>query len=95
MGWKWAPFVVLDRLAERGLKPDEVMQVLNGNRRWPRRGTDSIGLQPLTIWGRTGTGRALLVALRPLAGRDWEIVGARDLTSSEVAELEKWEAGRE
>jgi len=52
---------VLDELAERDLEPYEVMQILNGERRWPRRGTDSIGLQPLTIWGRTPGGRALLV----------------------------------
>jgi hypothetical protein len=93
MGWKWAPFFVLDRLADRGLEPYEVMQVLNGELRWPRRGADSIGLQTLTIWRRTPTGRALLVALRRFLG-DWETVGARDLTASESGELEKWEAGR-
>ena len=95
MGWKWAPFFVLDWLGDRKLEPHEVMQVLNGARRWPRLGTDSIGMQPLTIWGRTSTGRALLVALRPLTGRDWEIIGARDLTPSELDELEAWEAGRD
>jgi hypothetical protein len=93
MGWIWPPFFVMDYLSGAGIEPHEVMQILNGKGRWPRPAIASTGLAPLTIWGRTGTGRPLMVAVRPLDGRDWEIVGARALTPSEVAELEEWEAG--
>jgi hypothetical protein len=96
MVWKWAPFFVMEWLGAAGIEPHEVMQVLEGHYRWPRPAVASDnGLRPLTIWGRTGTGRALMVAVRRLDERDWEIVGARTLASGELAELEKWEAGRD
>jgi hypothetical protein len=95
MVWKWAPFFVLEWLGAAGIEPHEIMQVLEGERRWPRAAVSATnGLRPLTIWGRTRTGRPLMVAVRRLDGRDWEIVGARSLTSGELAEFEKWEAER-
>lgn len=95
MGWKWAPFFVMEWLGAAGIEPHEVLQVLQGEHRWPRAAVSaSNGLRPLTIWGRTRTGRALIVAVRHLDGRDWEIVGARALIPQELAELEKWEADR-
>jgi hypothetical protein len=95
MGWIWAPFFVMDYLGVAGIEPHEVMEILDGKTRWPRPAVASTGLAPLTIWGRTRAGRPLVVATRPLDGRDWEIVGARALTRSEVGELEEWEAGRD
>jgi hypothetical protein len=95
MGWIWAPFFVMDYLGASGIEPHEVMAILNGKIRWPRPAVASTGHAPLTIWGRTGAGRPLVVAVRPLEGRDWEIVGARVLTPGELGELEEWEAGRD
>ncbi|MBT0768358.1 hypothetical protein KIH74_05450 [Kineosporia sp. J2-2] len=96
MGWKWAPFFVMEWLGAAGVEPHEVMQVLEATRRWPRPAVAaSNGLRPLTIWGRTRPGRALMVAVRYLDGRDWEIVGARALNDRELVELEKWEADRD
>jgi len=49
----------------------------------------------LTVWGRTRTGRALLVVLWPERGSlDSYITGARELSADEEAELERWEATR-
>lgn len=95
MGWSWAPFAVMEALARVSVEPGEVWYVLNHTPRWPRPAADDVGLWTLTIWGRTSTGRALLVAVRPLGGRDWEIVGARPLTPEELAEFEHWEADRD
>lgn len=96
MVWKWAPFFVMEWLSAAGIEPHEVMQVLNGERRWPRPATSSsTGLPALTIWGRTRTGRPLLVAVRALSGRDWEIVTARALTPEETELFDAWEASRD
>ena len=46
----------------------------------------------LTVWGRTRTGRPLMVALRRKDEWDWWIAGARELSPDEVAEPEEWEA---
>jgi hypothetical protein len=89
MVWKWQP-ITLEGLD--GIEPWEVIQALSGPRRWPRPSTSvTTGLSVLTIWARTDRGRPLLVALRPLDKRDWEIMAVRELTSGQVAELEKWE----
>lgn len=90
VGYEWI-VEVLDRL--RGVEPYEVSQVLTAQRRWPRPATTDTGIQVLTIWGRTRTGRALLVALRRKDEWDWWIAGARELDAAELAELEVWERG--
>ncbi len=88
MVWSWLP-LTLERLT--GIEPWEVMQALTNSRRWPRPATsDYSGMRVLTIWARTRAGRGLLVALRPLDGRDWEIIAVRLLTADELDELQKW-----
>jgi hypothetical protein len=54
-----------------GIEPHEVMQVLAAPGRWPRPAVDDVGIRVLTVWGRTRTGRALMVALRHKDGWDW------------------------
>jgi hypothetical protein len=85
--------VVLTKLI--GIEPHEVMQVLGSAARWPRPAIGLGGVGILTVWGRTRAGRALMVALRRKDEWDWWIAGARELTPSELAELEQWEAGHE
>ncbi len=74
-----------------GITPDEVMQVLTRQRRWPRRGRGGAGLQMLTIWGRTAAGRPLIVGLRQAEPWQWQIVAARPMSQEQVTEFEKWE----
>jgi hypothetical protein len=74
-----------------GIEPYEVRQVLEAKRRWPRAGAGSAGVRVLTIWGRTGTGRALIVAVYHVDGFTWKIVGARDMTDAELTEFSGWE----
>jgi hypothetical protein len=89
VGWEW----IREALAKlQGVEPHEVSQVLNGPRRWPRPAVGLGGVRVLVIWGRTLTGRPLLVVVKHKEGRDWWIVGARELDPDEVAELEGWEA---
>ena len=52
------------------------------------------GLPVLTVWARTRAGRPLIVATVQLARFDQLIIGARDMTTDEVAEFEAWEATR-
>lgn len=81
----------------RGIEPWEVMQVLTGPRpRWPRRGRDAAGASILTIWGRTTTGRALIVGVYQQTDDlwDWRISGARDMTTDELAQFAQWEETR-
>jgi hypothetical protein len=85
--------VVLAKLT--GIEPHEVMEVLAAQQRWPRPAVDDVGVRILTIWGRTPTGRALMIALRHREGTDWWIAGARDLTPDERMQLEEWEARHE
>jgi hypothetical protein len=89
VGFEWIR-VVLDKL--EGIEPHEVTQVLAATSRWPRPAVGLGGVQVLTVWGRTRTGRPLMVALRRKDRRNWWIVGARELDQDEAAELEKWEA---
>jgi hypothetical protein len=91
MVWSWLP-LALERLS--GVEPWEVMQALSTSRRWPRPATSpDTGIRVLTIWARARSGRVLVVALRPLDGRNWEIIGARALTATELNDFEKWEEG--
>ena len=89
MGFEWVR-EVLDKLL--GVEPHEVSQVLGARRRWPRPATTVEGFEILTIWGRTLTGRPLMVALRRKDEWDWWIVGARELDRDEAAQLQEWEA---
>ncbi|GLY16799.1 hypothetical protein Kisp01_38140 [Kineosporia sp. NBRC 101677] len=95
MVWTWGPDPIMRSVLAEGLEPGEVLWVLSHDPRWPRpmRAPDT-GVFTLTVWGRTSAGRGVLVATRPLSGRDWEIVGARPLTAAEDAELAGWEADR-
>lgn len=61
MGYEWIT-VVPARLT--GIEPHEVMQVLAAPARWPRPAVDDVGIRVLTVWGRTRTGRALMIAPR-------------------------------
>jgi len=65
--------------------------VLAAPSRWPRPAVGVAGIRVLTIWGRTRTGRPLIVALRRKDEWDWWIAGVRELTQDEAAELEEWE----
>jgi hypothetical protein len=77
-----------------GIEPYEVRQVLEAKKRWPRPGTGTAGVPVLTIWGRTGSGRPLIVALHHAGGLTWRIIGARDMTDKEQAEFAGWEETR-
>jgi hypothetical protein len=78
-----------------GIEEYEVRQVLEYRHRWPRPIKDHPGMRVLTLWGRTLAGRALVVAVYHHHGFVWKIIGARDLTSGEHAELRKWEGSRD
>jgi hypothetical protein len=87
--WSWLP-LALERLA--GIEPGEVLQALGAARRWPRQAVaPDTGVRALIIWSRTRTGRPLKVAVRPLDGREWEIVAVQELSPDELTELEAWE----
>jgi hypothetical protein len=88
VGYVWPSWALA---ALQGIEPGEVLQVLNAPRRWPRVGRSDLGLNVLTIWGRTRAGRPLPVAVRPTGEWDFEILGARPLRPDQVAELQKWE----
>jgi hypothetical protein len=90
---RWASGA-LEWLARLGIEPYEVHQVLQYGKRWPRPGRTPVGTA-LTVWGRTHTGRALLVVLWPERGSlDSDITAARELTADEETELKRWEATR-
>jgi hypothetical protein len=96
MVWTWGPDPIMRSVMAEGLEPGDALWVLSHDPRWPRPAVDPVtGVWTLTIWGRTSAGRAILVATRPLGGRDWEIVGARHLTAAEQTELQGWEADRD
>ena len=66
--------------------------MLAAPRRWPRPAVGLDGVRVPSLWGRTRTGRPLIVALHHKGGWDWWIVGAREMTAAEVLEFETWEA---
>jgi hypothetical protein len=78
----------------RGISPDEVMQVLYGAARRPVPVRSREGLAFVNVWGRTASGRPLIVTVRRLDGFDAMIVGARDMSADEKGEFEKWDASR-
>jgi hypothetical protein len=77
-----------------GIEPYEVRQVLGAKRHWPRRATSATGVAVLTIWGRTATARPLIVAVYHQTGFTWKIIGARDMTDTELSEFSRWEEKR-
>jgi hypothetical protein len=86
VGYEWLKWA-LEQLD--GIEPHEVTQVLTSSRRWPRSAISSVsGIRVLTIWGRTRTGRPLIVAVRQVGQWDLQIVGVRDLNHGELMELE-------
>lgn len=89
--WLYAAFAVL---AQRGIEPYEVLQVLHGQRRRPVPVRSSEGLALLNIWGRTTVGRPLIITVRPIRRFDAAIVGAREMSAKEREEFEAWELSR-
>jgi hypothetical protein len=90
----WSPLAFAQLV---GIEPYEVMQVLQGKRpRWPVRKVHPAGLRVLEIWGRTQTGRGLVVITREVRGSrfDYQILGAREMTAVEAAQYDEWEASR-
>jgi len=92
VGYEWLE-IGLQRL--RGIEPHEVMQVLTAKVRRPVPGRGPDGHPVLTIWGRTYEGRLLIVGTRQLTKWDRQIIGAREMRPSEIAEYEAWEATRD
>lgn len=69
------------------------MQVLGALRRRPVRAVGPEGLVVLTVWGRTDTGRPLIVTARLTGGGGFSavIVGAREMSDEERKEFQVWE----
>lgn len=88
MPYEWDEWAIN---ALTGIEPYEVRQVLEADRRWPRPAVDPAGLRVLTIWARTRAGRALIVAVYHSSGHTWKILGAREMSTDELAEYAKWE----
>ncbi|MBG0562189.1 hypothetical protein [Actinoplanes aureus] len=88
MGYEWLTAALA---ALRDVEPYEATEVLSAPRRLPI-AAESAGVHFLTISGRTGRGRALIVAVRLLGGHQQQIIGAREMTPDELARFEKWEA---
>ena len=76
MGYSWTSWSLSGL---KDIEPFDVLRVLCAERRWPQRAHGENGITVLTIWARTRSGRPLIVALRQLSGREWLIVGARDM----------------
>jgi len=92
VGYEWVPLLLQ---ALKGIEPYEVRQVLEEGRRWPRPAVAQ-GIPVLAVWGRTRTGRHLIVVLRATeSSHDWLITGAREMTGEQAAEYDRWEAGHE
>lgn len=91
MGYEWLPFALA---ALRNVEPHEVMEAINGALRWPRRAAGPGGMPVVTIWARTRSGRPLITVVRHLDGFDWQILGAREMTSAETGEYDRWEAAQ-
>jgi hypothetical protein len=93
VGYEWVSTLLA---ALVGIEPYEIRQVLEEGDRWPRPAVSDVGVRLLAVWGRTRSGRPLVVVLRPTGtALDWLIVGAVDMTPDQVAEFEGWEAGHE
>jgi hypothetical protein len=91
VGFRWHP-TTLAKLS--GIEPHEVIQALQSNRQWPKPAVGPGDMVVLTIWGRTRTGRRLIVVTYPDTGFDSWIVGARDMNPAEATEYDRWEAAQ-
>lgn len=91
MGYTWVP-ALLAMLT--GIEPYEVRQVLGDPRpRWPRRALGAGNIAVMTVWGRTRSGRPLIVVLRATdISHDWLIIGASEMTPEQVQQFQQWEA---
>ena len=75
-----------------GVTRAEATQVLySAGRRWPRPMLTKSGLAGLSVWGRTDAGRGVIVYLRLLESRDYQIVGAAEMGTDQLAEFTEWE----
>lgn len=88
MGFVWMEWALRGL---RGVEPHEVHQVLSGRRRPVPASEAIVGIKVMTFWGRTTSGRPLIVAARHVGQWDWMLIGARDMTSEEISEFERWE----
>ncbi|GAB2529773.1 hypothetical protein GCM10027167_37510 [Nocardia heshunensis] len=87
MGFEWQDWALAHLF---GIEPYEVRQVLAGEHRWPRMANDG-NVVVLSIWGRTASGRPLIVATRQVDRWTWMIVGAREMRHDELKIFERWE----
>lgn len=87
MGFEWPGWAFAHLI---GIGPREVRQILEGARRWPRIADDG-HVTVLSVWGRTGTGRPLIVATRQQDQWTWLIIGAREMRADELKMFEEWE----
>jgi hypothetical protein len=69
----------------------EVKEVVHSPGRWLRPATTTEGLPVLTAWGRTEQGRPLVVLLRQLRPRVWEILMAAPMGLRQLEEFTAWE----
>ncbi|MCU1642347.1 MAG: hypothetical protein JWN03_2622 [Nocardia sp.] len=84
--------------AELGLSRDDITDVIYGRRKKvvPAGGNDVVAL---TFWGRTRTGRAVIVWTRRLladdddasAVADHQIIGITDMTPQQLKTFTEWE----
>ncbi|MEN3308931.1 MAG: hypothetical protein V7603_5133 [Micromonosporaceae bacterium] len=90
MGYDWLPEALA---ALVGVEPYEALQVLTAARRLPL-AASSAGVPFVAIMGRTRAGRPLVVAVRKVGDFDQQIIGAREVTATELKRFETWEAGQ-
>lgn len=93
MPYRWLE-IAFRALALQGIEAYEVVQVLAGvgGRRRVVPAFSREGLPVRSIWGRSATGRALIVVVRAAGGFDSVIIGAREMSDSERGEFETWES---
>lgn len=86
------------QLQKAGVETWEVIDVVYSERRWPRPVRTPEGAPGLSVWGRTGEGRPLVVLLRrlhqPGAADIWQIVLAVPMGPRQLKEFTAWEANR-
>jgi hypothetical protein len=70
------------------------MQVLAAHHRRVVRAYSLEGAAFRSVWGRTVTGRPLIVVVRPSGGFNAKIIGAREMDAKEKEVFEAWENSR-
>jgi hypothetical protein len=88
VGYEWFPLALATLV---GVEPYEVLQVLSASRRLPTAATSG-GVPFIAIMGRTLVGRPLIVAVRKIGNHDQQIIGAREMTTTELKRFDAWEA---